>query len=118
MAIFANVYVGTSTNDHTGDALRNAFQKINRNFANIAAQGNAVAGVSSVAGRTGNIQLGVNDVAGAVSISYVNNLPFTMANSQHWTSNVSTVNEALNQLAERLYAVNYPEIDGGNADSF
>jgi len=69
----ANVYVGAVANDGTGDTLRTAFQRIDQNFANILAQGNAIAGVSSVAGRTGNIVLTVNDVAGATSIGYVNN---------------------------------------------
>lgn len=33
---------------------------------------------------------------------------FTMANSQHWTGNVSTIGEALNQLAERIYNIENP----------
>ena len=33
---------------------------------------------------------------------------FTMANSQHWTSAVSTIGEALNQLAERIYNIENP----------
>jgi hypothetical protein len=74
MASFANVYVGTAPNDNSGDPLRNAFQKINLNFANISAAGNAVAGVSSVAGRTGNVVLTVNDVAGAGSVAYLNQI--------------------------------------------
>lgn len=68
---FANVNVGNNANDGSGDPLRNAFQKINLNFANITA-GNATTPVHSVAGRTGNIILSVNDVVGAASVSYVN----------------------------------------------
>jgi hypothetical protein len=102
--IFANVYVGTNANDGTGDPIRTAFQKIDQNFANILAQGNAVVGVSSVAGRTGDIILTVNDVVGAAAISYVNTQTnaYTMGNYQNWTSNVTTISSALDQLAQRL----------------
>lgn len=33
---------------------------------------------------------------------------FTMANSQHWTSNVTTISAALNQLAERIWNIENP----------
>jgi len=33
---------------------------------------------------------------------------FTMANTAHWTSNVYTISDALNQLAERLYNIENP----------
>jgi hypothetical protein len=33
---------------------------------------------------------------------------FTMANMQHWTSNVSTIGDALNQLAQRIYNIENP----------
>lgn len=87
MSTFANVYTGAAANDGTGTPLRNAFQLINQNFANLATFANANvivfssgnanvtayynAGVSSVAGRTGNVQLYVNDVYGAASTAYV-----------------------------------------------
>jgi hypothetical protein len=75
MSTFANVYVGSAPNDLTGDTLREAFQIINLNFANIAA-GNANitinSPVRSVAGRTGNVLLTVNDVMGAASNAWVN----------------------------------------------
>jgi hypothetical protein len=69
---FANINIGTSPDDHTGDQLRVAFAKINQNFANIAA-GNGT-GVNSVAGRGGNVILSVNDVAGAVSVGAITSL--------------------------------------------
>jgi hypothetical protein len=34
--------------------------------------------------------------------------PFTMANYQQWTSNVSTIGAALNQLAQRIYNIENP----------
>jgi hypothetical protein len=108
--LFANVHVGSIANDGTGDPLRNAFETINQNFANISTL-SATAPVQSVAGRGGNVTLTVNDVLGAVSIGYtteqLGNLQFTMANSQNWTSNVSTVSAALNQLAARLKAAGH-----------
>lgn len=68
MSNFANVNIGAAANDTTGDPLRNAFQKINTNFANIPVGGS---GVSTVAGRSGNVVLNVNDVVGAASTYYV-----------------------------------------------
>lgn len=68
---FANVNIGSYAGDNTGDPLRTAFDKINRNFANITAGNVSVtlnAPVMSVAGRTGNIVLSVNDVSGAVGL--------------------------------------------------
>jgi hypothetical protein len=75
MSNFANVYLGAAPNDLTGDTLRNAFGIINRNFSNIAtgtANITVNAPVRTVAGRTGNIILGVNDVYGAASNAWVN----------------------------------------------
>jgi hypothetical protein len=69
---FANINIGTTPDDHTGDPLRVAFAKINENFANIATAGGV--GVNTVAGRTGNVLLSVNDVAGAVSVGSVGSL--------------------------------------------
>lgn len=31
------------------------------------------------------------------------NVSFTMSNHQHWTSNVTTMSSAINQLADRLF---------------
>ena len=62
-------------NDQLGDPLRNAFNIINQNFANIANGNIGVtinAPVMSVAGQVGNIVLTVNDVAGAVGIGFLN----------------------------------------------
>jgi len=68
--------VGTSASDGTGDPLRDAFTKINDNFTELYSGNVQVTGanvlVYSVAGRTGNVVLTVNDVAQAASKSYVN----------------------------------------------
>jgi hypothetical protein len=74
MRTFANVDIGSANNDGTGDPLRNAFDIINHNFANIAngtVEITVNAPVQTVAGRTGNVMLSVNDIIGAASISYV-----------------------------------------------
>ena len=99
---FSTVNIGSVANDQTGDPIRDAFSKINTNFANIENGTNSLP-VVSVAGRGGNVTLTVNDVVGAASIAYVNTqTAYTMANSENWTSEVRTVAEALDQLAERL----------------
>ena len=65
---FANINIGATAGDGQGDPLRVAFNKINLNFANIAnGQITVNAPVQSVAGRTGNIVLTYQDVAGVVS---------------------------------------------------
>ena len=103
MTIFANVYVGTAPNDNTGDPLRNAFEIINQNFADIATV-NLTSPVQTVANRTGNIILGVNDVAGAASTVYAQS--YTMGNYLNWQGNVTTIGAALDQLAARLSSAN------------
>jgi hypothetical protein len=69
------VFTGNTAGDGTGDQLRVAFSKINLNFANIAG---------------GQLDAG--------------NVVYTAANSANWTYTVSTVSEALDQLAARLKA--------------
>lgn len=73
MSTFANVNIGNSASDGTGDPLRVAFNKINQNFANVA---------------TGGVT--------AANISY------TAANSANWNYSVTNVQDALDQIAYRL----------------
>ena len=72
---FANINIGTTPGDHSGDPLRVAFNKINNNFQQIA-NGDVVlnlnAPVQSVAGRTGNVVITANDVLGSVTMGDVN----------------------------------------------
>jgi ABC-type transporter Mla subunit MlaD len=70
---FANVNVGTTASDGTGDPLRLAFTKINTNFANIA--------------------------SGQVTSA---NIAYTAGNSLNWNYTVTNVQDALDQLAYRL----------------
>lgn len=71
--ILSNVNLGTGPSSGDGDPLRSAFSTINTNFQYIVNNVNTLTNsVTSVAGRTGNIVLTVNDVIGAASIAYVN----------------------------------------------
>lgn len=95
------INIGTGPSAGDGDPLRTAFTKINSNFNELYANvGNLSNSVTTVAGRTGNVTLTTQDIIG------ITNLPFTMANANHWTSNVTTVTDALNQIAARLFAAN------------
>jgi hypothetical protein len=106
MSTFANINIGSAPNDGTGDPLRNAFDKINHNFSNIA--GGSSGAVTSVAGRTGDVVLTVNDVLGAASIAYVNaGAAYTMGNSANWNTAPTNVTQALDELAARLRAAGY-----------
>lgn len=93
---FANVIT-----TEPGETIASAFNKINENFANIASVGsNVIIGVTTVAGRTGNVVLSVNDIVGAASTVYAHS--YTMGNSANWSGDVSTIGQALDQLALRL----------------
>jgi hypothetical protein len=76
-ANFANVNIGTTAGDGTGDPLRVAFTKLNLNFANIA---------------SGQLDSG--------------NVAYTAANANAWISHytVTTVGQALDQIIARLNA--------------
>jgi hypothetical protein len=63
----------------------------------------------------GNIGVNVNITNGTVTAnSFVGNgslltgIAYTMGNVAHWTSNVTTISAALNQLAERIYNIENP----------
>jgi hypothetical protein len=103
------VNVGTYPSDHTGDPLRIAFTKINENFTDIYNGNVSVNGtVSSVAGRTGNVVLNVNDVFGAASFANVAAASlYTMGNYHNWNGNVTTISSALDQLAARLKSAGF-----------
>jgi len=67
--------VGSLAGDGTGDPLREAFTKINENFAELYSGNVQITAanvlVTSVAGRIGNVVLAVGDVAQAASKAYV-----------------------------------------------
>jgi hypothetical protein len=75
------INIGSLPADGSGDPIRVSFNKINQNFTeiytNISDISSNIGGganiVTSVAGKTGQVQLGVNDVLGAASKGYVDN---------------------------------------------
>jgi len=71
--ILSNVNIGSGPSAGDGDPLRTAFNTINQNFAQIESNVNSLSNsVTSVAGRTGNITLTVNDIVGFTSATYPN----------------------------------------------
>lgn len=75
------INIGTEAGSGDGDDLRVAFDKVNQNFTEIYS-GNVVSSdtaVSSVAGRTGDIELTVVDVLGAASTGDITNVRLAMA---------------------------------------
>ncbi len=95
------VTVGNVAGDGTGDQLREAFTKINENFTELYSGNVQVTAanvqVYTVAGRTGNIVLDVNDVSQAAAKSYVNT---------SIASNISTVNSNIASLRANITAAN------------
>jgi hypothetical protein len=82
--ILANINIGTGPSAGDGDPLRTAFTTINNNFQIVTNNVNALTNsVTSVAGRTGNVILTVNDIVGLTNGTKVIN------------RYVSTVNGAL-----------------------
>ena len=78
--ILSNVNIGTGPSAGDGDPLRTAFTIINNNFQTIENNVNALTNsVTSVAGRTGNVILTVNDIVGLNS-TYSTQANVTAAN--------------------------------------
>lgn len=102
--ILSNVNIGSGPSAGDGDPLRSAFNTINSNFAKIESNVNALTNsVSSVAGRTGNVTLTVNDVIGAASIAYVNSVASGNANivvTPYSNSNVQSYLTASNYATQ------------------
>lgn len=71
--ILSNVNIGTGPSIGDGDPLRSAFATINNNFQIVTNNVNALTNsVTSVAGRTGNVILTVNDIVGFNQTNYPN----------------------------------------------
>ena len=82
--IVSNVNIGSGPGAGDGDSLYTAFDKVNHNFANVLSNVNSLTNsVTTVAGRTGNVVLTVNDIVGLTNGTKVIN------------RYVSTVNGAL-----------------------
>ena len=102
-----------------GDPLRTAFVKANDNFTELYSLLNSASTVDSTPPSTpleGELWWDTNsgnlfiyyDGAWAPASVIPSNLTYTPANGTHWTSPVTTVADALDQLAARLYAIENP----------
>lgn len=102
--------IGTSAGAGDGDDLRTAFDKTNKNFANIWA-GNVTSGnatVYSVAGRQGNVVLTWLDVAGVATLGNVTEL------KQYITSNLAAANAYTDSAVANLSTIANISISGGS----
>ncbi len=80
--ILSNVNIGSGPSAGDGDPLRSAFIAINNNFQIVKNNVNALTNsVTSVAGRTGNVVLTVNDIVGYSTTAYVSQANLTVANT-------------------------------------
>ena len=80
--ILANVNIGTGPSTGDGDPLRTAFTVINNNFQIVTNNVNALTNsVTSVAGRTGNVILTVNDLLGFQGLTLVSSSAPAHSNS-------------------------------------
>ena len=78
--IISNVNIGSGPGANDGESIYSAFYKVNQNFANVQSNVNSLTNsVSSVAGRTGNVTLTINDIVG-LNTSYALNGNVTAAN--------------------------------------
>lgn len=101
--------IGTSAGAGDGDDLRTAFDKTNKNFANIWA-GNVTSGnatVYSVAGRQGNVVLTWLDVAGVATLGNVTEL------KQYISSNLAAANAYTDNAVANLGPIANVSITGG-----
>ena len=113
MSGFSNVYVGATVNDGTGAPLRNAFQTINQNFANITT--NVSVGVTTVANRAGNVTLTVNDIQGAASVGYVNTLLLSNVSINTVNANLAAMVSNIANVASNVTAANAATISANTA---
>jgi len=75
------INIGTAPGSGNGDPLRVAFTEINSNFTELYnTTANLSNSVTSVAGRTGNVLLTVNDIVGFRGLGLINTPP-THSNS-------------------------------------
>jgi hypothetical protein len=74
-------------------------------FANVEITDGVVVDNGDVVIKTGTLVFPDDSVQTTANIMQA---AFTMANASHWTESVSTIGEALNQLAARIYAIQNP----------
>ena len=71
--------IGSSAGAGDGDELRTAFDKVNQNFTELYSGNISANTVTSVAGRTGDVELTWLDVAGSASVGNITALEIQMA---------------------------------------
>jgi hypothetical protein len=105
------INIGVAPADGSGDPIRVSFDKINQNFTEVYSAvttlqgGPTTAGfVTSVAGKTGQVQLSVSDIIGGVSQGYVDNR-VNLEVSQQIASVVGTAPVVLDTLKEIADAI-------------
>ena len=83
--ILSNVNIGTGAGTNDGDSIRTAFNIVNNNFTQIQGNVNTLesnaSSVRSVAGRTGNITLTINDIVGYQGLNLSTDSAPTHSNS-------------------------------------
>ena len=78
----SNIYTGSAPNDGTGDAIRDAFNKVDLNFSNIATQLNQ----TNQDWYNGNVQYTLN--AGNLNVGFTANIPTTIGGIANYSGNV------------------------------
>lgn len=107
----SNVNIGTGPSTGNGDPLRLAFNKINDNFAilsdNISTLTNSV---TSVAGRSGNVILTVQDIVGInnyATTTQIRSISYTPTTTSDWSGTPpTTMSAALDRLAALVRLLN------------
>lgn len=109
---FQEINIGAWPSDGSGDPLRVSFDKINDNFIELYskfdipffANGTPYSIVNTVAGKTGNVILGVSDVLGAVSTTEVTNRVTAVVNEMlnNITDGSETILAQINAVANSI----------------
>ena len=99
--IVSNVDIGSGPGVGDGDSLYTAFDKVNHNFANVLSNVNSLTNsVTTVAGRTGNVVLTVNDIVG-------------LSNAYAIASSTATANTAMRGYVDYTVAANIAALING-----
>jgi predicted nucleic acid-binding Zn-ribbon protein len=108
-----NINIGSEAGAGDGDSLRTAFDKVNHNFGEVYG-GNVLAAnilVYSVAGRTGNVQISVQDVLGAASVGQITSVYNAIA------ANSSADRAYTDHAIQNLGPLSAIQITGGTVDN-
>jgi len=99
--IVSNVDIGSGPGLNDGESIYSAFYKVNQNFANVQSNVNSLTNsVTTVAGRTGNVVLTVNDIIG-------------LSNAYAIASSTATANTAMRGYVDTKIAANIAALING-----